>query len=393
MASRNPDQSRRQFLSQTSFAMAAAGVTAVPRSWLPRQQPAAPAKGKPIIQRTLGRTGIKVPVVSMGVMNANNPEVIKQAYEAGVRLFDTALGYQGGRNEEMVGSVFAQLGVRDKVVIETKIPVPRGMTTGIKDKILSDFAGCLKRLQTSYVDILMMHQPSVEAMNNPEIVAALREAKQQKTAKFIGVSQHAGQAGTLNSAAETGIYDVVLVGFNFTNAADQNFLQAIKNASAKGVAVIAMKTQTGGRNRNAGPLNQTAMLKWVLQHPEISTAIPGYTTFDQLNESFSVATGLDYTNEEKTWLADKNVMLALDFCQQCGSCLGTCPKGVDVPTLMRTHMYAANYTNFDQARRTLEEIPANAGLHNCSDCSDCSARCANRVRIGDRISELKLIYA
>jgi len=60
---------------------------------------------------------------------------------------------------------------------------------------------------------------------------------------------------------------------------------------------------------------------------------------------------------------------------------------------MRTHMYAANYTNFDQARRTLEEIPEHAGLQICVDCTGCSARCANRVRISERIAELKLIYA
>ncbi len=393
MASENPDQSRRKFLSHTTFALASAGVVCLPGRWMPGwQQPATPAKGKTIIQRTLGRTGIKVPIVSMGVMNANNPEVIKQAYEAGVRLFDTALAYQGGRNEEMVGSVISQLGVRDKVIIQTKVPFPRGSSSGIKDRILSDFAGCLKRLQTSYVDVLMIHQATLDQMNNPEVIDALKQAKQQKTARFIGISQHQGQAGILNSAAETGIYDVILVGFNFTNAGDQDFLQAIKNASAKGVGIVAMKTQTGGRARNLGALNQAAMLKWVLQHPEITTAIPGYTNLDQLSESFAIASGLDYTNEDKTWLADKNVRLALDYCQQCGTCLPTCPKGVDIPTLMRTHMYAACYANFDQARRTLAEIPESAGLRKCADCSDCSAQCARNVRIGERIAELKTIY-
>ena len=70
------------------------------------------------------------------------------------------------------------------------------------------------------MDILLIHQPSVEQMNNPEAVAALKELKQQKTARFIGVSTHADQAGVLKSAAETGTYDVVLAGFNVTNAAD-----------------------------------------------------------------------------------------------------------------------------------------------------------------------------
>lgn len=394
MSSTSPNRSRRQFLSQTSFAVASMGVVgfARPRMTSP-QSPAASARGKTAIRRTLGRTGITLPIVSMGVMNANNPELVKAAYEAGVRLFDTALGYQGGRNERMIGDVVSRLGVRDKVVIQTKIPFPRVPAGEIKARFLSDFAGCLERLQTSYVDVLMIHQPSVEQMNNPEVVAALREIKQQKTARFVGVSQHAGQAGVLNSAAETGIYDVVVVAFNVTNARDADFLAAIRNAAAKGVGVIAMKTQTGGRARNLGALNQTAMLKWVLQHPEISTAIPGFTNFDQLAESFSVASGLDYTPEEQAWLADKSVSAALEFCKQCGTCLPSCPRGVDIPTLMRTHMYAASYANFEQARATLAEIPAEASLRNCTDCADCSARCANNVRIGERIADLRMMYA
>ena len=401
MPSDNPKSSRRQFLSRTSLALASAGVVGLPRPWAVGPEAAAgqaktagaPAKGKGVIERTLGRTGITLPVVSMGVMNANNPDLLKQAYEAGVRLFDTALGYQQGRNEKMIGDVVSQLGIRDKVIIQTKAPFPRAAAGEIKAKFLADFAGCLERLQTKYVDIMLIHQPSVEQMNNPEVVAALKELKQQKQARFIGVSQHAGQAGILKSAAETGIYDVVLVGFNITNASDGDFLGAIKAASAKGVGVIAMKTQTGGRARNLGALNQTAMLKWALQHPEIATAVPGFTNSDQLAESFSVASGLDYTAGEKAWLADKNVQLALDFCKQCGTCLPTCPSGVDIPTLMRTHMYAASYANFEQARATFNEIPENAGLKNCTDCAHCSARCVNNVRIGEQIAELKSIYA
>ena len=60
-----------------------------------------PAPG-PILQRTLGKTGITLPVVSMGVMNADVPGVVRRAYEVGIRHFDTAAVYQNGRNEEMV---------------------------------------------------------------------------------------------------------------------------------------------------------------------------------------------------------------------------------------------------------------------------------------------------
>jgi heterodisulfide reductase subunit C len=60
---------------------------------------------------------------------------------------------------------------------------------------------------------------------------------------------------------------------------------------------------------------------------------------------------------------------------------------------MRTHMYAANYANFEQARTTFEEVPAQASLQNCASCADCAARCANNVRIGDRIADLRTIFA
>jgi predicted aldo/keto reductase-like oxidoreductase len=394
MSSTSPQRNRRQFLSQASLALASAGVVGLPRpSAAGQPRPAAPVVGKPVIQRTLGRTGLELPIVSMGVMNANNPDLLKQAYEAGVRLFDTAQGYQQGRNERMIGDVVSQLGVRDKVVIQTKIRFPRAAAGEIKTQFLSEFAGCLERLQTRYVDILLVHNPSVEQMNDPELVSALQELERQKTVRFIGVSQHGDMAGILRSAADTGTYDVALVSFNVTHAEDGALLAAVKAASAKGVGVIAMKTQTGGRARSLGTLNQTAMLKWALQHPEVATAIPGFTNADQLAESFSVASGLGYTPEEKTWLADKSVRLALDFCRQCGTCLPTCPRGVDIPTLMRTHMYAANYANFEQARATFEEIPAEASLGMCANCASCTARCVNNVRIGERVADLKAMYA
>jgi len=394
MTHESTKRNRRQFLSQTTFTLAAAGAAGLghPATAAAAQSAAGASRRRSAIQRTLGRTKLQLPIVSMGVMNANNPELLRQAYEAGVRLFDTAQGYQQGRNERMVGDVVSRLGVRDQVVIQTKVPFPRG-AADVKTAYLGDVAGCLERLQTSYVDILLLHAPSVEQMNDAGIAAALKELKQQKKTRFVGVSHHSNQAAILRSAAESGLYDVVVVGFNVTNAADADFLAALKAAAARGVGLIAMKTQTGGRGRGLGALNHTALLKWALGHTEFATAIPGFTNADQLNESFSVAAGSFNTPDEKSWLADKNVQLALDFCKQCGTCLPTCPRGVDIPTLMRAHMYAANYANFDQARATFDEVPAASSLANCDGCAACSARCVNRVVIADRIADLKTMYA
>jgi predicted aldo/keto reductase-like oxidoreductase len=336
----------------------------------------------------------------MGVMNADNPAVVQQSYEIGVRLFDTALGYQGGRNEEMVGSVIKRLGVRDKVVIQTKIPVPRwGMglfSTSAAEttrRILSDFEGCLKRLQTDYVEVLMMHQPTVSQINDPGVMKALGEAKKQGRARFIGFSAHGAQAEILNDAARSQFYDVVVAAFNFTQAGDAAILEAIRTASARGIGIIAMKTQASGRRSpGSGTVNQTAALKWVLNHTEVTTAIPGYTNFEHMKEDFSVAYSLDYTEEEKRFLADKSIQADVQYCRQCGKCLTTCPSGVDIPTLMRCHMYAASYGNFYQARAALDEIEESRHLRRCGSCSRCSARCSESMDIARNIEDLRTTY-
>ena len=62
-----------------------------------------------IVYRTLGRTGLKLPVVSFGVMRSDNNALVKAAYESGMKMFDTAHGYMNGRNEEMLGGFFSQV--------------------------------------------------------------------------------------------------------------------------------------------------------------------------------------------------------------------------------------------------------------------------------------------
>src|SRR5512138_44911 len=83
-------------------------------------------QGKNIIYRTLGKTGIKVPVVSFGVMNANNPNLCKAAYEKGINFFDTANVYQNGNNEKMLGELLKNY-PRNSFILETKV-VPEGVS-------------------------------------------------------------------------------------------------------------------------------------------------------------------------------------------------------------------------------------------------------------------------
>jgi hypothetical protein len=200
---------------------------------------------------------------------------------------------------------------------------------------------------------------------------------------------------------EGGFYDVVLTAINVSMADDVDLHKAVAAAAKKGVGIIAMKTQAGG-NRLPNPdslrdydgsVIATASLKWVLQNPNITTAIPGYVNFQHMKEDFSVANGLEYTDEEQKFLGDNRISLGLAFCRQCGKCEPTCPQKVDIPSLMRTHMYAAQYANFHEARATLDAIPSGRGIAACNSCGDCTAKCANYVDIAKRIDNLKAMYA
>lgn len=135
----------------------------------------------PIVERTLGKTGITLPVVSMGVMNADVPGLLRRAYELGIRHFDTAAVYQQGRNEEMVGSVIKELGVRGTLTISTKQPVRnfRQPDADVKRKFIEGVEASLRRLQMDHVDILYYHAadsaPAATAQGPLEALQARRK--------------------------------------------------------------------------------------------------------------------------------------------------------------------------------------------------------------------------
>jgi predicted aldo/keto reductase-like oxidoreductase len=404
--------SRRDFLVRTIGGAAATGLLGKTGLKLNAQSIKGTGAAVQPVTRTLGRTGLKLPVVSMGVMNADNPALVKRAFELGMRHFDTAWGYQRGKNEEMVGSVLKELNARDQAIIATKVPPARPeMMDQMGDKLIEEeflarFDQSLARLQTDRVDILYIHNVSKPAMlQRPGLLAALDKAKKTKKARFIGFSTHSGMAECLEFAAKDGRFDVILTSINYSMYDDKELLAAMQKAAAAGIGLVAMKTQckqswyrdSGPENLKSfydGTLVNSALLKWALRLESVTTAVPGFTTFEQLEADWPVAFSLEYTPEEVKFLSDRSVRLAMGgVCRQCGSCSGTCPSGADVPALLRAHMYAADYANFFEMRRALDEIAAGRGLKSCADCGKCRAVCGRGVQISRRLEELKAIYA
>ncbi|MEN6560359.1 MAG: aldo/keto reductase [Acidobacteriota bacterium] len=404
---------RRDFLSRS---LAGGAVALLGGAGKPGRPPAAAAADpapaaadKPLITRALGKTGLVLPVVNMGVMNADNPELVRRAYELGLRHFDTAAGYWRGKNEEMVGTVLGELNARSQSIIATKANIPPAQrrslpAADLKAAFIKTFEGSLRRVKTDYVDILYIHDVSlVDDIRRPGFLEAFQELKDQKKVRFAGFSTHQNMAACLEEAAAFGFYDVLLVAYNYAMHDYDRLTRALQAASAKGIGLVAMKTQCMQawyreelpaelQPFYSGSISQTAVLKWALRNEAITCAVPGFTTFAQLEEDVSVARDPTLTDAEKAFLAGRGVRLAQARCVQCGDCAGTCPSGVDTPALMRAHMYL-HYPNVFQAREAIASLPAGRGLDACASCETCVARCRGRVDIGRRVGQLKLHFA
>jgi predicted aldo/keto reductase-like oxidoreductase len=237
-------------------------------------------------------------------------------------------------------------------------------------------------------------------MTNSGLLDAFTQLKDEGKIRFCGISTHTNMVEILEEMMMSDFWDVALVAYNFAMADDQKLIETYQKAADKGMGLVVMKTQAGAswwraqHQRNEavrGELNHTAMLKWALRHEIFATAVPGYTTFEHMQEDFSVAYGLDYTPEEEQFLKDKEVQYAFGFCRQCQQCVPSCPRGVDIPSLMRTAMYAYQYNNMEHAYATYQTIAQQQNLTRCRSCSSCTATCANTVPIAQKISALKAL--
>ncbi|NOY37084.1 MAG: oxidoreductase [Chlorobi bacterium] len=352
-----------------------------------------PDEKKKMIIRKLGRTGIELPVVSMGVMRADNPGLVKAALDHGMVLLDTAHDYQKGRNEEMLGKLLKDY-PRDQFVIATKVQ-PDGIDrkTGNPTKETSPekfremFDISLQRLQMDYVDILYMHAISArEMVMYKPILRVMKSLKRKGKVRFIGVSTHKNEPEVIRAVIDAKVYDVVLTAYNFKQDHLDGMHKAFEKAGVAGIGIIAMKTMAGGfqDKERQHPVNTKAALKWALQNPYVTTSIPGFTAFDQIDEDAEVMFDLTLTDEEKKDL--EPVSLAGLYCNGCEHCVAQCRESLPIPELMRAYMYTYGYRETQKARDLLTDIGVMADT--CSDCDNCTVRCVKGFAVAEKIADV-----
>jgi hypothetical protein len=382
---------RRDFMKSTLAGVG--GLFFLPKIDMKQELRLVEAKGKEkkIVYRTLGKTGIKVPVISMGAHHTDNPNLVRVALDSSIVMLDTAQAYQRGQNEEMIGQVLKGR-PRDSYVIATKAGLPNNQTTGLyteeatEKAFLKKVDSSLKNLGLDYVDIYYHHNvwKRESALYEP-ILKALEKVKKEGKARFVGITTHMNEPEVIRAAVDSKFYDVILTSYNFQQKHYAEMRNAIAGASQAGLGVVGMKAIRGGSGQAPTVKNTAAALKWVLQDPNVATIVPGFTTFEEMNIDLTVMEDPSLTDSEKKDL-QKEASLPGLYCQGCRQCLGQCPEHLPIPDLMRAYMYAHGYRNLTHAQDLV--LSLNLPTRVCEDCSQCQVRCWIGFNVSGKIRDV-----
>lgn len=384
------NNNRRQFLKKSIIGLSGAAL-------LPVNLNLGAGKTSPpeLPARMLGKTGIKTPLISMGTSGATGSGFIRATYEAGIKLFFSATYYGEGNNEKLVGEGLKGL-PRDSFVVGTAVP-PDGLDnrTG---KFIKPFdpkayirkaEESLKRFGIDYVDFFLFpYAGKREMVLNEGVLKALEQLKKQGKTRFVGIASHSDTEEALQASIDSGVYDLAMIAYNYKIINKDSLDAAIAKASKAGIGIVAMKTTAGASEAKSGtPVNTDAALKWVLQNNNISSIVSGMSSFEELQKNLAMIKKLKMSDNE---LKDLGLTASGSesglYCQQCKQCIPQCPQNLDIPTIMRSYMYAYGYKNTAQAWHTLADVDIAGDA--CASCTTCNVKCISGFNIKDKIADI-----
>jgi len=387
---------RREFLKKSTAGIC--GAMLAPGMWKTSFGQAGQTSPAPSLpSRPLGKTGLQIPLLSMGTGETTSAGFIRRAYDAGIRLFFSATYYGMGNNEKLVGEALRGL-PRDSFIVGTAATPegfnPRGGGGFPKDLTAQSYMKTaeesLKRFGLDHVDILLLpFAGKRETVLFEPVLEAMASLKQQGKIRFAGIASHHLCAEALKAAVDTKVYDVAMPAYNYKIQDKAAMDEALAGAAKAGIGVVAMKTTAGVvRDKDrAQPLNTTAALKWVLQNPHISSIVSGMSAAEELQKNLEMLKDLKLSEQELKDLDLANLKTDSGlYCQQCQKCLSQCPNHLEIPTLMRGYMYAYGYRHLELARATIDaaDVPG----HPCAGCDDCHIICTAGFDVRERVRDI-----
>lgn len=276
-----------------------------------------------LTKRVLGRTGLEVTPLGYGAMEVRGSRIwggrpvteqqaetiLNAVLDAGINFIDTANDY--GRSEEFIGKYLSTR--RDEFILATKC----GCTVVHKDENTDDtphvwtrenlFRGLhesLERMKTDYVDVMQLHNPSVEQVEQGDLVAVLQEMKEQGKVRWIGCSSTLPHITTYIAQ---NVFDVYQIPYSGLERQHENIITQAADAGAGiidrgGVARGEPGAGLGNTDRwqkfeqakldelrEDGESRTAFLLRFLLSHPGIHTTIVGTLIPAHLEENIAIA--------------------------------------------------------------------------------------------------------
>jgi aryl-alcohol dehydrogenase-like predicted oxidoreductase len=273
--------------------------------------------------RTLGRSGLRISVLTMGTMtfggkgpfaDVGSTDVddarhqVDQCLDAGINLIDTADVYSEGVSEEIVGEVLR--GRRDEVLLATKVRMPMG--PGPNDAGLSRhhvITGCeasLRRLKTDHIDLYQVHEWDGQTPLE-ETLEALDLLVQQGKVRYVGASNYAGWQlmKSLGTADRLGLPRFASEQIYYSLQSRDAEYELIPAAIDQGLGVLVWSPLAGGllsgkyRRDVAAPAGSRQLTDW--NEPPVYDQDKLYDTVDTLIEIGS-AHGVSAARVALAWL-------------------------------------------------------------------------------------------
>jgi len=296
---------------------------------------------------------LEASAIAMGCMRISSLErtgvakLVKTALDGGINFFDHADIYGGGEAEVVFAQAVKDEAIpREKMLIQTKCGIKKGLFDFSKDHIISSMDKSLKRLEMDYVDVFLLHRPDT-LMEPEEVAEAFAQLHKAGKARYFGVSNHnAAQIRLLSkylgadqkiaanqlqfSPAHTGMIDVGL-NVNMTNPPSTDhdgsilefcrleditiqawspflygFFEGVFLGNDK-FAALNEAINSLAAEKNVTP--EAIVIAWILRHPANIQPIPGTTNADRL-KGICQACSFEMSREEwyKIYCSAGNVL-------------------------------------------------------------------------------------
>ena len=249
--------------------------------------------------------------------------------------------------------------VRDKIVLCTKSKALP------PDKVMENIENSLRMLQTDYIDVLQIHNPTFVPRPGGEdgLYDRLLKSKAQGKIRSIGITSHS--LDRANEAVLSGLYETLQYPLSYLSTIEE--LALIGLCREHNIGLLAMKGLCGGLLTNI-----KAAFAFLRQYDNV-VPIWGMQKMSELEEFLAY--------EKEPPLLDSSLLNAIEtdkaelsgnFCRSCGYCM-PCPIGIPIPTAARIEFLLRRSV---KERLLTEEWQKNMRLINdCTGCGHCKAHC------------------